>query len=404
MTSWPRRLPRPSWQLIRHEQEGGKLVAMTGDGTNDAPALAQADVGVAMNTGTTAAKEAGNMVDLDSNPTKLIDVVEIGKQLLITRGSLTTFSIANDIAKYFAIIPALFVATYPQLNALNIMKLHSPESAVLSAVIFNALVIVALIPLALRGVKFRPRRPQRRSCAETSLSTAWAGSSCRSSSSSSSTSSSSPFTPTDSEPHMITHLRRSIVAVLVFTVFFGFLYAFAGTGVAQAFFRSQADGSITANGSRLIGQDWSQTALPWSSVGQLCVPGTPRQSGALCRVGESGRRLAGTTRWRPTTSPASRGVLNAGESATTNLGPRSKTLLQNTQQLVAYWKARGVNPTPDLVTTSGSGLDPDITPQDARAEIPMVSRATGLSRAALQQPDRPADPGHAAWASWARPT
>jgi len=148
--------PEAKMDLIRAEQEGGKLVAMTGDGTNDAPALAQADVGVAMNTGTTAAKEAGNMVDLDSNPTKLIDVVEIGKQLLITRGSLTTFSIANDVAKYFAIIPALFVAIYPQLSALNIIRLHSPQSAVLSAVIFNALVIVALIPLALRGVKFRP--------------------------------------------------------------------------------------------------------------------------------------------------------------------------------------------------------------------------------------------------------
>ncbi len=147
--------PEAKLGLIRQEQEGGKLVAMTGDGTNDAPALAQADVGMAMNTGTTAAKEAGNMVDLDSNPTKLIDVVEIGKQLLITRGSLTTFSIANDVAKYFAIIPALFIATYPQLAPLNIMRLHSPESAVLSAVIFNALVIVALIPLALRGVKFR---------------------------------------------------------------------------------------------------------------------------------------------------------------------------------------------------------------------------------------------------------
>ena len=148
--------PEAKMDLIKAEQEGGKLVAMTGDGTNDAPALAQADVGVAMNTGTTAAKEAGNMVDLDSNPTKLIDVVEVGKQLLITRGALTTFSIANDVAKYFAIIPALFVATYPQLNALNIMKLHSSKSAVLSAVIFNALVIVALIPLALRGVRWRP--------------------------------------------------------------------------------------------------------------------------------------------------------------------------------------------------------------------------------------------------------
>ena len=148
--------PENKLELIRAEQEGGKLVAMTGDGTNDAPALAQADVGVAMNTGTTAAKEAGNMVDLDSNPTKLIDIVEIGKQLLITRGSLTTFSIANDVAKYFAIIPALFVVTYPQLHSLNIMHLHNANSAVLSAVIFNALVIVALIPLALRGVKWRP--------------------------------------------------------------------------------------------------------------------------------------------------------------------------------------------------------------------------------------------------------
>lgn len=182
---------------------------------------------------------------------------------------------------------------------------------------------------------------------------------------------------------MITNIRRSIVTVVIFTIFFGFLYAFAGTGVAQAFFRGQADGSLTANGSRLIGQDWSQTRCPGHPLGSCVFQGRPDNlgpyAGSLKPVSAGGDNPL-----QANNIPGKRGVLNSGESSTTNLGPRSKTLLENTQQLVAYWRARGVNPTPDLVTTSGSGLDPDITPQDAIAEIPMVSDATGISPSRLR--------------------
>lgn len=182
---------------------------------------------------------------------------------------------------------------------------------------------------------------------------------------------------------MLTNIRRSVVTVIVFTAFFGFVYMLAGTGLAQAFFRGQADGSITANGSRLVGQDWSQTRCPGHPLGSCVFQGRPDNLGPY--AGSSNPVAAGGDNpLQANNIPGKRAVLNSGESAATNLGPRSETLLQNTQKLVAYWKARGVNPTPDLVTTSGSGLDPDITPQDALAEIPMVSKATGISPSRLR--------------------
>ena len=181
---------------------------------------------------------------------------------------------------------------------------------------------------------------------------------------------------------MLTNLRRSIVTVVVFTAFFGFLYAFAGTGVAQAFFRGQADGSISANGSRLVGQDWSQTRCPGHPLGSCVFQGRPDNLGPYSATA-SPATGGGDNPLQANNIPGKPGVLNPGESAATNLGPRSQTLLDNTRKLVAYWRARGVYPTPDLVTTSGSGLDPDITPQDAVAEIPMVARATGVSPARL---------------------
>jgi len=182
---------------------------------------------------------------------------------------------------------------------------------------------------------------------------------------------------------MITHLRRSIISILLFTVFFGFVYALVGTGVAQLLFRNQADGSLTANGSTLIGQNWSQAKCPGHPLGSCVFQGRPD---ALGPYAGSAKPVSGggDNPLQANNIPGQPSVLNSGSSGATNLGPRSKTLLQNTQTLVAYWKARGVNPTPDLVTTSGSGIDPDITPQDAIAEIPMVSRATGISPSALR--------------------